>query len=54
MLLSKPGRRVQVLGVLGLVVSLYALHVEQSLSDPFYEPMCNTSWGSCKHLDFYS
>ena len=42
-----PGLRVQMLGVAGVAVSLYALHVERSMKDPFYEPMCNTSWGSC-------
>ena len=40
--------RVAVLGVLGMVVSLYALHVESSMaSNPFYEPSCVTRWGSC-------
>uniref|UniRef100_A0A7S3K6R5 vitamin-K-epoxide reductase (warfarin-sensitive) n=1 Tax=Aureoumbra lagunensis TaxID=44058 RepID=A0A7S3K6R5_9STRA len=42
-----PETRVVLLGVFGLLVSLYALHVETKLADPFYVPACNTSWGSC-------
>eukprot|EP00755_Sulcionema_specki_P027163 Sspe_Gene.16532::Locus_5831_Transcript_1_1_Confidence_1.000_Length_563::g.16532::m.16532/K05357/VKORC1; vitamin-K-epoxide reductase (warfarin-sensitive) len=39
---------VRLLGVAGILVSAYALHVELQLKrNPFYEPACNTSWGSC-------
>mmetsp|Transcript_28853 Transcript_28853/g.64520 ORF Transcript_28853/g.64520 Transcript_28853/m.64520 type:complete len:165 (+) Transcript_28853:94-588(+) len=32
----------------GIIVALYALHIEAELErDPFYEPACNTRWGSC-------
>eukprot|EP00756_Hemistasia_phaeocysticola_P065474 Hpha_TRINITY_DN8579_c0_g1::TRINITY_DN8579_c0_g1_i2::g.146577::m.146577/K05357/VKORC1; vitamin-K-epoxide reductase (warfarin-sensitive) len=39
---------IRLLGVAGMLVASYALHVEQQLKrDPFYEPACNTGWGSC-------
>lgn len=39
---------VQGLGIAGIVVSLYAMHVEHSMAaNPFYEPACVTRWGSC-------
>merc|ERR1711935_31628 len=38
---------IQVLGLLGVLTAYYAYHVESQLNDPFYEPICNTSWGSC-------
>eukprot|EP01062_Namystynia_karyoxenos_P062437 TRINITY_DN55318_c0_g1_i1.p1 TRINITY_DN55318_c0_g1~~TRINITY_DN55318_c0_g1_i1.p1 ORF type:complete len:189 (+),score=75.19 TRINITY_DN55318_c0_g1_i1:75-569(+) len=43
-----PGTVIRVLGVAGVLVSAYALHVEEQLrKNPFYEPACNTGWGSC-------
>eukprot|EP01065_Artemidia_motanka_P051285 TRINITY_DN9006_c0_g1_i1.p1 TRINITY_DN9006_c0_g1~~TRINITY_DN9006_c0_g1_i1.p1 ORF type:complete len:180 (+),score=65.59 TRINITY_DN9006_c0_g1_i1:52-540(+) len=43
-----PGRLIQLLGVAGMVVAGYALHVESELrKNPFYEPACNSGWGSC-------
>ena len=52
------GKVVVGLGVAGLVVSLYALHVEKSMAaNPFYEPSCVTRWGSRApvfHLHFPS
>ncbi len=42
-----PTKRVCLLGIAGALVALYALHVERSMRDPFYEPMCVTRWGSC-------
>mmetsp|Transcript_22887 Transcript_22887/g.71767 ORF Transcript_22887/g.71767 Transcript_22887/m.71767 type:complete len:160 (+) Transcript_22887:109-588(+) len=45
---DRLARRVQLLGVAGVCVSLYALHVERSMAaNPFYEPACVTRWGSC-------
>jgi uncharacterized membrane protein len=42
------GHRVRFLGAVGTIVAYYAMHVESQLEqDPFYEPACNTSWGSC-------
>merc|ERR1711907_496012 len=38
---------IQLLGLSGVLVAYYAYHVESKLNDPFYEPVCNTSWGSC-------
>ena len=42
-----PTKRVCGLGIAGALVALYAMHVERSMKDPFYEPMCVTRWGSC-------
>jgi len=42
--------RVVVLGALGFLVSLYALHVESELANELvedYQPMCVTQYGSC-------
>eukprot|EP00301_Raphidiophrys_heterophryoidea_P016692 c26318_g1_i1.p1 GENE.c26318_g1_i1~~c26318_g1_i1.p1 ORF type:complete len:173 (+),score=27.01 c26318_g1_i1:42-560(+) len=45
--MSKRGK-IGVLASAGLLVSLYALHVENQLvANPLFEPRCNTSWGSC-------
>eukprot|EP00658_Telonema_sp_P-2_P084690 TRINITY_DN946_c0_g1_i4.p1 TRINITY_DN946_c0_g1~~TRINITY_DN946_c0_g1_i4.p1 ORF type:complete len:207 (-),score=59.45 TRINITY_DN946_c0_g1_i4:335-955(-) len=38
---------IQVLGLAGVLTAGYAYHVESKLNDPFYQPICNTSWGSC-------
>ena len=44
--------RVRLLGLAGVCVSLYALHVELKMEEAkqleiSYEPACATRWGSC-------
>merc|ERR1712216_397705 len=38
---------IQLLGLAGMMTAYYAYHVESKLHDPFYKPVCETSWGSC-------
>merc|ERR1712166_238407 len=44
---NKMVKAIPLLGLAGMITAYYAYHVESKLHDPFYKPVCETSWGSC-------
>merc|ERR1712166_1015256 len=44
---NKMVKAIPLLDLAGMITAYYAYHVESKLHDPFYKPVCETSWGSC-------